>query len=492
MRQTGATLGSDWCGLIFEAVAKTQTNLAWDTLFPLDDPTRSGPLHVLLTGAIRDAIRTGRVPVGSALPPTRQLALDMGCSRWVVTEAYEQLVAEGYLEARVGAGTRVRLRDVAPSMPARHATSDRPSVTFDLTPGLPDFHAFPRGPWTRALRDAIAGMPDSDFDYQAPGGHPMLRAVIGAYLGRARGAVARAEDVTITAGILDGITTVSRALVGSGMRRMAVEDPSWRRLVAAARRVGLEVVPVPVDADGMRTELLRSLNVQAVIVAPSHQFPTGAVLSPERRLVLLDWARHTGGLVLEDDYDAEFRYDRRPVGTLQGVDPDHAALFGSLSKTLAPAVGLGWMVTPPRWTRAVRAIEARMTAPSVLNQLAFARFVEGGAYDRHLRGLRRRYRTLRDRFVTTAARMLPECTVSGAAAGLHVLLTLPPAVTGRAVVDAAAEAGIRVMDLRDCFIEETTSREGLVLGYANLGDAAVESAVAALARAVQTCRSRTR
>jgi GntR family transcriptional regulator / MocR family aminotransferase len=465
-------------------VAETQTNLAWDTLFAIEGPP-AGPLHVRLTRAIREAIRTGLLPVGSALPPTRQLAVDVGCSRWVVTEAYEQLAAEGYLEARVGSGTRVRLHDLSQPIRQDRPVVDRPPVRFDLTPGLPDFEAFPRGPWIRALRDAIATIPGSDLDYQEPGGHPRLRRIIAGYLRRVRGAVVGADDVTVTAGILDGLTLLCRAMVAAGMRRIAVEDPAWMRVVDATRRAGLQAVPVPVDADGMWIEALHATDVQAVIVAPSHQFPTGAVLSAERRVTLRDWARRTGGLVLEDDYDAEFRYDRRPVGTLQGIDPEHTVLFGSVSKTLAPAVGLGWMVTPPRWTGAVRAVEARLTGPSVLDQLAFARLIESGAYDRHLRGLRRSYRDRRDRFVTAIGRLLPDCRVSGAAAGLHVLVTLPQGVSGRAVTESAAAAGIKFKDLDECRVSGASAADGLVVGYANLDEAAVDAVLAELAAIIE-------
>ena len=475
---------------------ETQTNLAWDTFLPVDDAGPAGPLHVRLTSAIRDAIRTRRIPVGSALPPTRQLASDLGCSRWVVTEAYEQLVAEGYLEARVGSGTRVRLYDLAPSTPAAASADSRPALRFDLTPGLPDFHSFPRAAWLRAMRDTILAMPDTDFDYQAPGGHPRLRGVIAEYLRRVRGAVVRADDVTITAGILDGITLLSRALVAAGRARVVVEDPTWQRVVEGTRRVGLNVVPVPVDAEGLRTDLVSDLAVQTVILAPAHQFPTGTVLTPERRLVLLEWARYTDGLILEDDYDAEFRYDRRPVGTLQGIDPAHCVLFGSLSKTLAPAVGLGWIVTPPRWTEAIRSVETRLTAPSVVDQLTLARFIETGDYDRHLRAVRRRYRWLRDRFVTAIGKQLSDCAMSGAAAGLHVLVGLPRGVTGAEVAKAAAARGILLKDLRECRADPSSNRtgsgdtgvpnEGIVLGYGNLDDDAVDEAVSELAWAIRS------
>ncbi len=504
---SGKLLLEDWRGLRSERVAETQTNLAWDAFLPLDGGSYTGPLHARLTSAIRDAIRTGRIPVGSALPPTRTLALDLGCSRWVVTEAYEQLVAEGYLEARVGSGTRVRLYDLAPSTPAAVSDGAPPMSRFDLSPGLPDFHSFPRALWLRAMRDAITSMPDAEFDYQAPGGHPRLRGVIATYLRRVRGAVVRADDVTITSGILDGITLLSRALVAAGRRRVVVEDPTWNRVVETTRLAGLNVVPVAVDVEGLRTDLVSDLAVETVITAPAHQFPTGMVLTPERRLVLLEWSRYGDGLILEDDYDAEFRYDRRPVGTLQGIDPAHVALFGSVSKTLAPAVGIGWVVTPPRWTEAIRSVEVRLTGPSVLDQLTLTRFIETGDYDRHLRAVRRGYRLLRDRFVTAIGKKLPGCNVMGASAGLHVLVGLPRGVTGAAVAEVAASRGIRLKDLEDCRAEPSSPTglkragrkdtgipdEGIVLGYGSLTTDTIGEAVDELARivgAVQTRPSR--
>jgi GntR family transcriptional regulator/MocR family aminotransferase len=475
-------------------MAKMQTILAWDTLLPIDESAPSDALHVRLTSSLRDAIRIGRIPVGSALPPSRQLAADLHCSRWVVTEAYEQLVAEGYLEARVGSGTRVRLRDhLHPGAKAASAAA-APSLRYDLTPGLPDFRAFPRSGWSRSVHETIATMRASDLDYQETGGHPRLRQVLSEYLGRVRGAVVQPENLTVTSGILDGLTVLLRSLVAAGRERVAIEDPCWRRLVAAAQTTGLHVTPIEVDAEGMQTGDLSDVAVDAAIVAPAHQFPTGMVLTPERRVLLLEWARAADGLVLEDDYDAEFRYDRRPVGVLQGIDPSRVALFGSLSKTLAPGVGIGWMVTPARWTDRVRQSETRLTGPSIVEQLALARFMETGGYDRHLRALRRGYRTRRDLVVRSVARQLPQCKLFGAAAGLHVLMGLPAGVTGEAVVAQLAGRGIKLLDLRSCSVGQKRGRagdlprEGVVFGYGNFADTEVDAVVGEIARAVQDAR----
>jgi len=478
---------------------KSQTNLGWDVLLDLG-AERGGPLHARLTRAIRAAIRAGTLPWGSALPPSRTLAADLGCSRWVVTQAYEQLVAEGYLGARVGSATRVRWPE-EPTAPAA-ATAPAPPrpPRADLVPGLPDLRSFPRRAWLDALRAELSTVPHAELGRTAGAGHPRLRRVLAEYLERVRGAAVAPEDVTITAGVADGMAHLFRALAAAGATTIAVEDPGWHRLREIASVTGLTLAPQPVDGHGMRVDrLVEAGGIAAAVVTPAHQFPTGAVLAPARRAALVEWATRTGALILEDDYDAEFRYDRRPVGTVQGVEPRRVALFGSLSKTLAPAVRIGWVATPPRWTAALRATEARGTAAPVLDQLALARFIETGAYDRHLRSMRQLYRARRDRLVEALAARLPGCRVVGVAAGLHVVVHLPPGVRAAAVVVAAERRGVRVMDLASCLADPggepgadpggepagEPGGEGLVLGYGTLDARAVEPAVAALALAVR-------
>jgi GntR family transcriptional regulator/MocR family aminotransferase len=271
---------------------------------------------------------------------------------------------------------------------------------------------------------------------------------------------------------------------------VAVEDPGWHRLREAAAAAGLRVEPVPVDGQGLRVgDLEDRPDVRAVIVGPTHQFPTGVVLSAGRRAALLAWARRVDGLILEDDYDAEFRYDRRPVGTMQGTDPSRVALLGSLSKTLSPALGIGWAVTPPAWTRRFRATVGPLAVPSTLDQLTFAAFLESGAYDRHLRAARQRFRLRRDRLVRGLAERLPGARLLGVAAGLHLLVHLDGAVDCAGVVARAAAAGMRVADLATYRVRDDAIGPGLVLGYGNLADGQVEEAVTVLADAVaQTLR----
>ena len=462
----------------------SQTNLAWDTLLELGD-AGSGPLHARLSRALREAIRSGRLPAGSALPPSRQLAADLGCSRWVVTEAYAQLAAEGYLQARVGSGTRVRpLGAAAAGRPAPDAPPAR-APRIDLAPGLPDLRSFPLGRWVSALRSVAGSLPHAELGYPDPAGHRWLRRVLAEYLARVRGAQADPELVTVCRGVADGTGRVCQALRAAGVRAVAVEDPGWHQLRQAAAGTGLRVVPIGVDTEGLRVgDLDGHPEVRAVVVSPTHQFPTGVVLSPERRAALLAWAGRVGGLVLEDDYDAEFRYDRRPVGTMQGTDPSRVVLLGSLSKTLSPALGIGWVVTPPAWAGPVRAQTGHRSWPSTLDQLAFAAFLSDGAYDRHLRAARKRYRLRRDRLVRALAERLPDARLLGVAAGLHLLVLLDDGVDAAAVVARAAAAGVRVANLDTYRCRADAVGPGLVLGYGNLADGQVEEAVALLAATV--------
>lgn len=467
----------------------SQANLAWDVLLELDDDGR-GPLHSGLRRSLLAAVRAGRLAPGTALPPSRKLAADLGCSRWVVTEAYAQLIAEGYLAGRTGSGTRVSWSDRPATAVQVTPTSAVRTPRFDLGPCLPDLRAFPCQKWAATIRAEVQRVAIADLAYQVPGGHPRLRRALADYLRRVRGAAAAADDLTVCTGITDGILRVCRALAAAGITAVAVEDPIWQRLSKAAAAAGVTTVPVPVDQHGLRVaDLVANPEVRAAIVAPAHQFPTGVVLEPGRRAALLEWARRVDGVVLEDDYDAEFRYDRRPVATVQGMDPSRVLLLGSVSKMLSPALGIGWIVAPARWTDALRAASAPTGSPPTLDQLAFATFIETGLLDRHLRSCRSRYRKRRDALVRAIRAELPDCRLSGIAAGLHVLLSLLDGVEAAAVAVEAASRGVRVADLDRYCVLPVPAEPSLVLGYGNVADHAVGEAVRVLARAVERVRA---
>lgn len=341
----------------------SQTNLAGDLLIDLGR-AGEGPLHERVKRALRSAIRSGRVEVGTALPPSRQLAGDLGRSRWAVTEAYGQLVAEGYLEARSGSATRVRWSGDRDGGVERPVSRQAPEARFDLAPGLPDLRAFPRSRWADAVRAQVTNTAFTEFGYSPPGGHPRLRELLAEYLGRSRGVSTTAQDVTVCMSVTDGVRRVCRALRSQGITAVGCEEPGWTRLRQVIRAAGLDPVPVRTDGGGLRVDdLAGHSGLRAVLAAPAHQFPLGTVLVPERRAALLDWARRVDGVVLEDDYDAEFRYDRRPVAALQGMDPSRVVLLKSLSKTLSPALGIGWLVAPSRWTDVLHRIDQTATHP---------------------------------------------------------------------------------------------------------------------------------
>jgi len=482
--------------------------LAWEALFDVGD--EPGPLVERLERAVRDAVRTGRVPAGAALPASRRLAEALGVSRWVVTEVYGQLTAEGVLEARSGSATRVAAGvawaspGATATVPAAMPLPAAPSrASFDLAPGVPDLRHVPRDAWLRAAREALAVASREDLGAQPWPGHPQARATVAGHLRRARLIAGTDDGVVLTHGATHGMARAGTALVEAGHTHLLVEDPSWQVLHEVARQTGLETVPVPVDDGGVDVDALvaiaRRTGARAALLTPAHQFPTGVPLAPERRHRVAAWARDVDGLVIEDDYDAEFRYDRRPVAALQRLDPERVLLLGSVSKTLSPAFGTGWMVVPTRWRASMVSTGSSpgtawtTGAPSVVDQLAFARFVASGAYDRHLRATRTRYRRRRDAVLTALSRELPGARVRGIAAGMHLLLDLPagagPAPDAADVAREAAARDVAVVDLRRYQGRPAARSTTLVLGYGNLADARVDEAVARLAAAVRATAS---
>ncbi len=443
------------------------------------------PLHAQVERQLREAIRAGRLTAGERLPPTRALAAELGVSRGVVVEAYAQLAAEGYLATRRGAGTVVAAAAVQPVAPPRPARHPRP-IPEDFHPGTPDLASFPRAAWLRSLRAVLRAAADDQLGYADPSGTPELRAALARYLGRARGVAADGDRLLVTSGLTQGVALACRALVRRGARRIAVEDPGFAVHRALAAHCGLEVVPVPVDGHGLRTDALAATDADVLLTTPAHQMPLGGVLAPARRAALLAWAEARDAYVIEDDYDAEHRYDREPVGALQGLAPERVIYAGCASKALAPSLRLGWLVLPGALRGAV-ATEKTLDdlGTSALDQLALADFLERGELDRHLRRVRPRYRARRDALIAALARELPAWRVGdGIAAGLHVVAWLPDAADEGAFLAAAAERGMRLHGLSWCRVNPAApAPPGLVLGFGNASEPALDRAVAQLAAA---------
>jgi GntR family transcriptional regulator / MocR family aminotransferase len=441
----------------------------------------AGPLRAQLEEQLRAAVRSGRLAAGARLPSTRALARDLDVSRGVVVDAYAQLAAEGYLVARHGAPTRVS-EAAARRVDAEPPPAEERPARFDFRPGGPDVSLFPRQSWAASVRRGLRDAPHARLDYGDPRGAPELRRALAAYLGRVRGVAADPGCVIVTSGMAQGLALVGRTLIARGARRVGVEDPcsgAGRDQLAAT---GLEPRPVPVDGDGLRVDALAEANVDLIIVTPAHQFPTGVVLAPERRAALLDWAG-LGGLVIEDDYDAEYRYDRPPVGAVQGLAPERVVHAGSVSKTLAPALRLGWLVVPePLVAELARAKAQDDLGTPVIEQLALADFLERGELDRHLRRTRGVYRRRRDTLIAALARHLPAVRVSGVAAGLHLVAHLPAGVDESGLVEAARARGIGLQGLGEHRL--LPGSPALLLGYGRIAEPAIEPGVRELAAAV--------
>jgi len=450
---------------------------------PID---RSGHrVRASLETALRDAVRTGRLGPGSRLPSSRSLAADLGLARNTVAGAYGQLVAEGWLDARRGSATRVADR------PASHDDEPATALTppaaagwpshprYDLRPGFPDLSAFPRPSWLAAARRALAAAPHDALGYPDPRGRPELRAALAGYLARARGVRVPAGRIVICAGFTHGLGLLSHVLRARGGSTLAVEEYGHQAHRSAVTAAGLGLALLPVDGRGAAVASPGA--VCGMLLTPAHQFPLGALLAPRRRTQAVGWARSTGGVVIEDDYDGEFRYDRQPLGAMQALAPEHVIYAGSASKSLVPGLRLGWLAVPAGLLDDVAAA-SRLAGPppSVLDQLTLAELITSGGYDRQIRRARLAYRRRRDRLVAALRRAAPQVRVTGIAAGLHALLELPPGRAEPEVVARAAAHGLALEGLTGFHATGRPSRPALAVGYGTPPEHAFTGALARL------------
>jgi GntR family transcriptional regulator/MocR family aminotransferase len=441
------------------------------------------PIHEQIERALRERIRSGSLGSDTRLPSSRALARELGVSRGVVTEAYGQLAAEGYLTISQGAPVRVAraVRTASPRVPARSLLESFP---YHFHPGLPDLAGFPREAWLRSLRSALRDSPLAVTGYGDPRGVPELREALAGYLGRVRGVDADPEHMLVCTGFMQAFTLVCRTLRARGVERIALEDPGWHVHRLIVENTGMEVIPVPLDAQGLRVDELARTDAAAALVTSAHQFPTGVVLGPERRAALIEWAEEER-LIIEDDYDAEYRYDRVAVGALQGLAPEHVAYIGSASKRLAPGMRLGWLLTPSWLAWELTTAKALEDGGSEsLGQLALRDFIVRGELDRHVRRMRLRYQRRRETLLEALARWLPQGRVtSPGAAGLFELVELPECVDEPRLLRAAAERGVGMEGL-SWHRFKPGGPPGVLLGYGNLSEPAIEQGVRLIAEAL--------
>ncbi|QYN21191.1 PLP-dependent aminotransferase family protein [Amycolatopsis sp. DSM 110486] len=457
-----------------------------ELLLPIEPLTPGQPRRVQLESALREAVRSGRLAAGERLPASRVLAEDLGISRRLVVEVYTQLTAEGYLVSRPGSGTCVSELSLPPATEVPDALRSGEGLPrWDMRPGVPTLSAFPRRLWRRAWTAALAAAADSDLGYPDPAGHPRLRRVLAAYLGRVRGVDADPQRLLICAGFTQGLHLLAQTLRTRGATTVALEDPGLPHRASILRQAGLTVLPVPVDADGILVDRLPERGVDAVLTTPAHQFPTGAIMAPARREAVLAWAGRCGAIVVEDDYDGEFRFDRRAVGCLQGRAPDRVVYVGSTSKTLAPAIRLGWLVSPAELHAELlpNKFLADHGSPT-LDQLALAHLVEAGDYDRHIRAARTRYRTARRALELAITRHRVPLQLVGTAAGVQTLATRlddthPDHLTAR-----ARALGIVFDSITRYQLNPDPNPDGVVIGYGNIASHAIDEAIALLATTI--------
>ncbi|MEU4118619.1 PLP-dependent aminotransferase family protein [Kitasatospora sp. NPDC028055] len=451
---------------------------------------------------LREAVADGRLPAGTRLPASRVLAAELGVSRGVVTDAYRRLAEAGQVAGRGRGGTVVvalapaAVPAAAPARPAPALFRDDPDpevfdqlratpARIDLTPGVPDLAAFPRAAWLRGERAVLDGLAAADLGYGDVRGTPALRQAVAHWLARNRGIRADPEEVLVVAGTAQALALLGRALGRAGITEVAVEDPGSLGARQHLAHWLAATPPVPVDAEGIRVDALRATGAPAVLLTPAHQYPTGVVLGGDRRRELLRWADE-GGLVIEDDYDAEHRYDRPPVPALRAELPGRVCYAGSTSKLLAPALRTGWLLVPPPLRAAV--LDAKRFADlgnPVLPQLVLARLMESGELERHLRLLRRRHRRRRDAMIAAIRTHLPTATVHGAAAGLHLMLTLPEHLgcSDVELATAALARGVKVQPLS--WHARLPYPPGLVLGYAAVPPGDLAEGIAVLGELVR-------
>ena len=484
--------------LLSIAMAIQWSGLGPELLLRLDRDSDQ-PLRSQLETGLRDAIRDGRLQPGERLPSSREFARELGVSRGLVQECYGQLLSEGYLDSHVGSATKVAARAYPAAtrgglggasgalQPRRRAAAPAPRLIADFRSGVPDLASFPRGDWVWAMREACQSVATAELDYGDPRGSAALREVLAAYLRRVRAAAAVPEDLVVCTGFAQGLNLVLQVLGQLGVGRVAFEEPGYgddetSTSVRSAVLAGVPAVRVPVDDLGVDVAALAASGARAVVVTLAHQAPTGVVLAAARRHALVEWASRHDGYIVEDDYDSEFRYDREPVGVLQGIAPDRVFTLGTVSKSLAPAVRLGWVLAPPALSAAVaeeKLLSDRGT--SGLDQLALAALIRSGRYDRHLRKMRGVYARRRSALIGALERHAPGVRLTGLAAGFHAVAHLPEGADEDAVVAQALRRSVGLYGMAPFRAARVPAPPQLVLGFGLTGERAIEAGIAAVA-----------
>src|ERR1700733_5259109 len=465
------------------------------------------PLFRQVYLGLRQAILVGNFPVGDRLPSTRDLAEQLGISRTVVLLAYDQLLAEGFVVGRGGSGTYVS-EELGGSVPEREKRSanirlsrfgaaaadaaaavDTPRrqsspLRYDFAYGRSDIETFPFEMWRRMLLRHARMAPVRELDYGPAGGSLVLREAICSHLRRSRAVVCDPSEVIVVNGSQQALDLVARVLVERG-DRVAIEDPHYNGTREVLRAAGAQLLPVPVDRDGLNPAKLPE-HASLVFVTPSHQFPTGAILPLARRLALLAWARRENSVIVENDHDGEFHYEGRPLESLQGLDTEGRIVYvGTFSRTVFPALRIGYLIVPKSLAPAFTAAKWLSDLHSAtLEQLTLAEFIQTGMYERHLRRLRRRNTARRDALLEAFEKYLGKrVEVTGGDSGAHIVVWPRKRVSEQTIIDRAAAQGVNVYGVSQFFLKQP-SQTGLILGYARLNEQEIREGIRRLSEAL--------
>jgi GntR family transcriptional regulator/MocR family aminotransferase len=443
---------------------------------------------------IRDLILAGTLRCGTKLPSTRALALELAVSRNVVLEAYEQLLAEGYLETRAGSGSYVAAGAAFDAAPETNVDGLR-LVGFkpfrvdlvDFRSGLPDLSRFPVRTWRRLSREVWEGITPRDLAYSQPEGRPELREAIARYISAHRGVRCHPDQVLVTAGTTQAVGIVSRLLLQGGNKTCVLEDPVTIDIQHIISGFGGRVIPVPVDEQGLQTDALPTGRIPGFIyVTPSHQFPLGVTMPIQRRVGLLEYAQRSGAYIVEDDYDSEFRYESPPVSSIQGLDPQRVVYIGTFSKTLCPAMRIGYIVFPPDLVNRGRQVKWFIDLHNAsVDQLILARFISEGYFLRHVSNMKKVHRQKRKVLVEAITACFSDTvTLLGASAGLHLCVRFPGIEFTPTLLEELERRGLVVYPVEEHAIRKGRYRDTVILGFGMLEVERIQAGIKILRRCI--------
>lgn len=444
--------------------------------------------------SIKNGILTGKIKSGTKLPSSRELSSELHVARNVVVDCYEQLIAEGYAYTKNGSGTYISDGVVLPRKDKETAViktevvSPKPEIKVSFRTGIPDLSLIPINKWAQLYHKSAIGISPSEMDYQDPMGNEVLRATLARYLNRVRGTDANPQNIIITNGAAQSFNLICKLL--STKDYALVENPLSHGLLHTLESNNVKLSAIRLDSDGMVTKELPKSAPKLIFTTPSHQFPMGSILTASRRIELINYVASNDAYIVEDDYDSEFRFDGNPIESMQNLAPERVIYVGTFSKTLMPALRIGYMVLPDKLTRQLR--EAKYVADihsPVLEQLTLSSFIESGSFERHLRNMQKLYHRKRDLLIKTLKKYFGDSVeIFGAAAGLHFVAAFSGVKFDATLLEKIRDGGIEISAVSKHLYKEGCSENYdnlLIFGYGNTAVDKIESGINTLYKIIK-------